>query len=479
MKATKIISKEIPAAFLARMAGLLGVEYPAFLSSLKLPAVTGLRVNTIKMPLAEFQTRSPWDLSPLPWCPSGFMVNDIDPSESQPGKHPYHAAGLYYLQEPSAMAAAEILAPLPGEKVLDLAAAPGGKATHLTALMNNTGLLVTNEISLGRFRDLFENLQRCGVTNSIGTHESPQALADHFGAYFDRVLLDAPCSGEGMFRKSESARRDWSPEHVHSCAIRQAGILEQAGRMVKPGGHLVYSTCTFSPDENEGVITRFLAQHPEFDLEAIRNVPGFSPARPEWVGLPPDDRARRAIRIWPHLAEGEGHFIALLFRQDARSEGKLPVQPPRLSRKNSSITKLDAATQAIFENFCKDHLNLTFDRSRLGQVEPSLYYLPEPYTDLSGLPVIHPGWFLGHIQKGRFIPSHFLAMGIERSLAPHTLNLAPDDARLSAYMAGSPIPNAGENAWVLVTVDGYPVGWGKRVQNIVKNYFPHALRKRT
>ena len=265
----------------------MGDEYNAFLASLHLPPASGLRVNTLKIASPEFLDLSPYEIAPIPWSSSGFTIESSEGIDTTPpGKHPYHSAGLYYLQEPSAMAVAEVLAPQPGEKVLDLAAAPGGKATHLAALMKNTGLLVANEIHPKRVWDLVENLERCGVTNTIVTNEIPQKLADHFEGYFDRVLLDAPCSGEGMFRKSELARMEWKPELVQSCSIRQSSILEQAARMVKPGGHLAYTTCTFSAEENEGVISKFIAQHPEFELEIIQPAIGFQPAKPDWVGLP-------------------------------------------------------------------------------------------------------------------------------------------------------------------------------------------------
>ena len=269
----------IPPAYLQRMQHLLGDQYPAFLAACAQPAVAGLRLNTLKISPQEFQSISPWPLSPLPWSVAGFAL----PSAAQPGKHPYHAAGLYYLQDPSAMAAAEVLAPRPGERVLDLAAAPGGKSTHLAALMQNQGLLVANEIHPQRAWDLAENLERCGVQMACITNETPARLAQAWGGMFDRVLLDAPCSGEGMFRKSERARGEWSPEHVAACATRQGGILNEAARLVRPGGWLLYATCTFAPQEDEQTIGQFLQAHPEFALEAIPGTAGLHP-RPARLG---------------------------------------------------------------------------------------------------------------------------------------------------------------------------------------------------
>ncbi|HSB67319.1 MAG TPA: hypothetical protein VLD65_12135, partial [Anaerolineales bacterium] len=380
MKHRKAYSLGIPSAFLDRMAGWLGDDFPAFLSSLQQPATIGLRVNPLKITPSEFQATSLWKMKTVVWCPTGFVLSDdqYDKSILQPGKHPYHSAGLYYLQEPSAMAVAEILAPKPGERVLDLAAAPGGKATHLAALMQNSGLLVANEIHSKRYWELIQNLERCGITNTLATHASPQILSDHFGEYFDRVLLDAPCSGEGMFRKGDLARREWKPNVVRSCAIRQYGILERAARLLKVGGHLVYSTCTFSPEENEGVISTFLPQHTEFELVTIEQIDGFSYARPDWVGLPPDDPVAGAVRIWPHLAAGEGHFIARLIKKGFSSgNNEHKEHKPRQFTQQNSPTELNRSNLALFDEFCTENLSITFDPSRLVQVGDFIYRVPE------------------------------------------------------------------------------------------------------
>ncbi len=454
---------------------MLGDEYPDFADSLHLLPVIGLRVNTLKISVDEFRKRSPWNLSPIPWCPAGFIANEGEASQCPPGKHPYHAAGLYYLQEPSALAAAEILAPQPGEKVLDLAAAPGGKATHLAALMNNNGLLVTNEVDHDRYWNLVENLQRCAVINSICTVIQPEKMAQTAGEFFDRVLVDAPCSGEGMFRKGDVARREWKPELGHGCSLRQSIILEQASRLVKPGGHLLYSTCTFSPAENEGVIANFLTNHPEYCLAFIQAVPGFTPARPDWVGLPSAHTIQRAMRIWPHLAQGEGHFCALLIKIDTSIE----ATRSKSNKNNSRVPGLDRSARVIFDDFCRENLNLSFVTARLAQLETSLYSLPLTGWDFSSLRVLHHGWRLGSIQKGHFKPSHHLAMGIKPCQARQALSMPPGDQRLCAYFRGETIPDSGEDGWVLMCVEDFPVGWAKRVKNVLKNYYPHNLRRQT
>jgi NOL1/NOP2/sun family putative RNA methylase len=469
---------ELPPAFLLKMAQLLGDEYDEFVSSLQQLPLVGLRVNTLKISAEEFTQRSQYSLSPIPWCSCGFLVNEqkLETRSILPGKHPYHTAGVYYLQEPSAMAAAESLSPLPGEKVLDLAAAPGGKATHLASLMKNTGVMVANEIHPRRVWDLAENLERCGITNAIVTNETPQRLADHFGEYFDRVMLDAPCSGEGMFRKSDIARKEWKPDLPSSCAVRQTSIIEQASRMVKPGGSLAYTTCTFSPEENEDVIAGFLQLHPEFQLCSDIQLPGLLPAHPEWIGFPISADLSQAKRIWPHRCPGEGHFIAILRKDGSTEKNKLSTKRIKHTER-SSRSKNRPFFQSLMDEFYRSSLNQQFFAEQLSLKGSYIYQIPEETPILAGLKVIHPGWWLGTIQKDRLIPSHALAMGIHSTIALQTIPLQWDDERVPAYLAGESFSFPGENGWVIITVDGFPIGWGKRVQHIIKNYYPHGLRR--
>ena len=281
------------------MSRLLGDEYAAFAAALEAQPVSGLRVNTLKLTPEEFQKISPIPLGErVEWCEAAFSLTpnptpnpspnpaDLErgaKKEREPGKHPYHMAGLYYLQDPSAMAPAELLDPQPGERVLDLAAAPGGKTTALAALMQGRGLLVANEIKDKRVGHLAVNVERWGAGNVVITNENPERLADHFGPFFDRVLVDAPCSGEGMFRKDMGARRDWSEEMVAGCAIRQRNILRVAAKLVRPGGTLLYSTCTFAPEEDEQVISTLLDEFPEYEVWPLEGFPGFMRGRPDWT----------------------------------------------------------------------------------------------------------------------------------------------------------------------------------------------------
>lgn len=457
----------LPPAFLQRMQQLLGDEFKPFLESYQRSPSLGLRINPLKISPQDFLKITPFPLSPVPWCPTGFVVQS--PEIHSPGKHPYHAAGLYYIQEPSAMIVAELLNPQPGERVLDLAAAPGGKTTHLAALMKNEGLLIANEIRLKRIWGLVGNLERWGVRNTVITNESPPRLVNVLEGFFDKVLLDAPCSGEGMFRKDKAARLEWSSEMVHSCAIRQTAILNDAARLVRPGGMLVYSTCTFAPEENEGVIAKFLMEHPYFELVAPPSSTYTSRGRPEWVdkSLDPSLVASLAktVRLWPHHGIGEGHFVAILQRVDTgekRSYQPAPTLKP-------SLRVMD-----LFRDFCHNTLKDVTWITNLAQIGERLYQIPAHLPALPGLRIIHPGLWLGSLRKNRFEPSHALSMCLTRDQV--RLIIQCDYEEAIRYLRGETLHREGEEGWVLVTIDNFPLGWGKRTQGIIKNFYPKALR---
>jgi 16S rRNA C967 or C1407 C5-methylase (RsmB/RsmF family) len=291
------------------MAGLLGEEFTQFAQSYDETPAVGLRVNTLKLSAADFSTLSPFALKAVGRHePDGFLVTDA----SKPGSHPYHAAGLFYLQEPSAMVVGGLVAAQPGELVLDLAAAPGGKATHLAAQLQGRGLLLANDVHTGRARLLAENLERWGAANTLITSAEPEHLAAQFGPIFDRVLVDAPCSGEGMLRKL-GLPFEWSEGMVLACSRRQTAVLHTAAQLVRPGGRLVYATCTFAPEENEAVIAQFLREFPQYELIDPPRFAGFGAGRPSWVDPSlADDNLQKCVRLWPHLFPGEGHFVAVM-----------------------------------------------------------------------------------------------------------------------------------------------------------------------
>lgn len=438
----------LPAAFLERMKRLLGEEYDAFLASYDKPRNTGLRVNprkgAVKLPFCEDR---------VPWEPDGYYLLP----EARPGLHPYHDAGLYYLQEPSAMAPARLLGAQPGEVVLDLCAAPGGKTTQLASAMNGQGLLVCNEIHPKRGKILSSNIERLGVTNALVLNEHPAKLAERFPGYFDRILVDAPCSGEGMFRKEDAAVTDWSEETVFMCADRQSEILSSAALMLRPGGRLVYSTCTFAPEENEGVISRFLHAHPDFFAEAI-DAPWFDRGHPEWIDDPADG-VERTFRLLPHKLRGEGHFAAVL-----RCRGEEERSP-------AVLQKTEALPDCVQAFLAENGLPMTGNTVSFGE---TVYLAPEGLPELRGLRVLRAGLELGEVRKGRFVPAHALALALTDF--PATANFPAGSPEIDAYLHGQTLFSP-KNGWVFVCVDGHPLGWAKGADGVLKNHYPKGLRR--
>jgi len=466
--------KALPPSFLARSQAMLGEEYPAFLETYQHSPWHGLRVNPLKISPASFRQISPFSLTPVPWCPEGFTY----PESERPGKHPYHAAGLYYLQEPSAMAVAAALGAQPGERILDLCAAPGGKSTQLAAAMRGQGLLVSNEIHPVRVKALSENIERLGITNTVVTNETPERLAERFRGFFDRILVDAPCSGEGMFRKLPEAIDDWSEAKVAECQRLQADILESAASMLKPGGTLVYSTCTFAPAENEQSIASFLTRHPAFALQPVPHADAFSPGHAEWA-QPVLDAMTLTARLWPHKVSGEGHFIARLVKS-ADAEEVSPVSNRKKKGKGAFASAGLKEALASWQLFAADALagNGPFspDPQRYLLFGEQLYLFPEAELDLSGLKVVRPGLHLGAVKKNRFEPSHALALALGSGSAARIVSLQADDSELFRYLRGETLQHDGTNGWTLVTVDGYPIGWGKQADHQLKNHYPKGLR---
>ena len=450
------------------MRRLLGSEADAFLESFEQSPQSGLRVNSLKISPSSFLALSPFDLQPLPWCEDGFVV---PPSEGlKPSQHPYYAAGLYYLQDPSAMAAAVMLDPQPGERVLDLCAAPGGKATHLAALMRGEGLLVANELVRERADILVDTLERWGATHCVVLSEPPQVLADIWPGAFDRVLVDAPCSGEGLFRKNPAARREWTPAAVEGCSARQDRILAAAAELVRPGGRLVYSTCTFSPEENEAAVARLLRRREEYHLVAPPQLPGCSPGRPDWVAsdLAHGLALERCVRIWPHRAPGEGHFFAVLEREGAAA----PIEWP-INRGNM----VHAARDSVNE-FWGATLTVQCPTQGWLVVGSVLYQTRVAPEILKGRRVVSPGWRIGTLSQSRFVPAHALAMGLPSGSTQRCVPLEPESAEAQRYLRGETLVSEGDEGWLAVTCGRFALGWGKRVGGVVKNHYPRHLRWR-
>lgn len=459
---------QLPPQFLAKMKTLLGPEFAGFYETYIDQPFKALRVNTLKISAGELADIVPFTLEPVGWAPQSYYYTEND----QPGKHPYHMAGLYYIQEPSAMAVANVLGTMPGDRVLDLCAAPGGKSTQTAAMLQGEGILVANEIHPGRVKILAENLERFGVRNAVVTNEEPQRLADRFPVFFDRILVDAPCSGEGMFRKDPVACQEWSPENVLMCAGRQKSILNQAAIMLKPGGYMVYSTCTFAPEENEGVIAEFLEQHSDFNLQDIAGIPGSSPGRPEWASGRAD--LTRCVRLWPHKISGEGHFIALLRRNEDNYSLSEGTKRETNSRKNRDTVKEQENFNDYYA-FAQENLKIT-PKGKFTLYGDNLYLVPEKLPELNGLRVIRPGWHLGVFRKNRFEPAHALAMALAKDQFKNVINFKSDNKEIKAFLQGETLNIEVPKGWVSITVDGYPLGWGKSDGQRIKNHFPKGLR---
>ena len=463
----------LPDAFLQRMENMLGEEYPAFLDGYQSPPFYAFRVNPLKVSDPDrFAASLPFALDRVPWEKNAWYYDGLS---TRPGKSALHEAGAFYIQEPSAAAVVPLLDPRPGERVLDLCAAPGGKSTQIAAAMEGKGLLISNEIHPQRAKILSQNIERMGVRNALVLNETPERLAGRLGGSFDRVLADAPCSGEGMFRREPETRSQWSEENVAMCAERQDGILDCAADLVKNGGLLVYSTCTFSPEEDEGSVRRFLKRHPEFQAEL-----------PECAadGIVPMEGM---LRLYPHRVRGEGHFAAVF-----RKSGTLRGTPEDKKRRKLPRSQAGNYAESLAGSFPDlEEMLCSGVPVLFGQ---ELYLMPEEF-DFDGLKVLRPGLHLASVKKGRLEPAHALAMAVcpERDLpvresgAGDPLRGLPclelDEETALRYLRGETLDLSSEGisgaktpGWTLVTTGGVTAGWGKSDGRILKNHYPKGLR---
>ena len=454
----------LPSGFLRDMQSLLGTEFSDFVASYDKERFCGLRLNPLKCKPTEIPSDFPFSLKEVPWASEGFYYSASD----RPGRHPLHFAGLYYIQEPSAMAPVSVLDPKPGEYILDLCAAPGGKSTQAAGRLLGKGLLVSNEINRTRAQILSENIERMGIRNAVVLNEAPAALTNRFDSFFDKIIVDAPCSGEGMFRKEETALTEWSEENVKTCIERQAEILECASSMLKAGGRLVYSTCTFNPGENECTIAAFLSKHPEFKLVSSPLSSFFEKGRPEWADNNP--ALSDAMRLWPHKLDGEGHFVALL-------------------EKSGEITERFIASKNKDKNLVKDLMLLFTKEMKIkpevaeGLLEnaapvefgENIYLLPEGFPDMKGLKVLRPGLHVATKKKDRLEPAHALALSLRRDELTEYAELSDEEAL--KYLCGETIGCSPElKGWLSVLTHGFSMGLGKASGGIIKNHYPKGLR---
>lgn len=469
---------KLPIEFASKMKTLLGEEFDDYIKSFNKPAYNGIRVNTLKVSPEEFQGISPFPIERIPWIRNGYYYK----GDIQPGKHPYYYAGLYYIQEPSAMVPASLLAIEAGDKVLDLCAAPGGKSTELGAKLQGEGLLVSNDISNSRAKALLKNIELHGITNALVLSEAPEKLEAYFPEYFDKILVDAPCSGEGMFRKNPAMMKDWEDKGVDYYQKIQKEIVFYAAKMLKAGGYMLYSTCTFSPEENEAVISYLLDEFPELSLvdpipdeEACNKVQvsyeGFDRGRPEWVDG--REELKRCIRLWPHKINGEGHFIALLRKENKGSkDGNKPLVKTSGKPSYNSLTK--EAEEFLSDIKIDGHSILKY-KEKIINHKDLLLHVPDGLPDLRGLRILRQGLLLGENKKKRFEPSQPLANGLKVDDYNQIINLDSLDMDIVRYLKCESVQlgKSYSDGWYLISVDGYPLGWGKMTRGNFKNkYFP-------
>ena len=453
----------LPKLFEENMRGLLKDEFLNYEACLDKPMYHGIRINTSKISVEDFLKINPFLLKKVPWCENGFYY---DENVDKPSKHPYYYAGLYYIQEPSAMTPANVLPVDKGDRVLDVCAAPGGKSTELAAKLNGSGVLISNDISASRAKALLKNLEVFGIDNYIITSENTHKLAERFEGYFDKILVDAPCSGEGMFRKSQSMITAWENNGNQLFADIQRTILTDVVRMLRPGGMMVYSTCTFAPLENEKSIEYLLSLDDRMEILDIEGrYKDFDNGHPEW-GDTGNEALKKCARLWPHRIEGEGHFVTLLRK---KNEGDA------FSSCGDYVLKR-AKTDEATKEFLNKITGRSFDESRFEIINDRLYYIAETLPDVKGMRTLRNGLYMGDIKKNRFEPSQSLAMVLKKDEFDNVIDLKVDDERVIKYLKGETIEAEGKNGWALICVDSYPLGWGKLNNGTLKNKYLSGWR---
>jgi NOL1/NOP2/sun family putative RNA methylase len=440
----------LPIRFKAEMHQILNSEYEAFMDSIqKKPLFRGIRRNTQKIDEKDFEERINFLEDKIEWCPSAYYVSD----DEKPGKDAYYHAGLFYLQEPSAMIPVEILDPKPYNKVLDLCAAPGGKTTQIGNKMENKGILIANDISPKRMMPLKRNIQSFGLSNTMVLNEKPKVLQTVFEGYFDKILVDAPCSGEGMFRKQPQMIKYYEKNEQSSYQQIQREVLASAAKMLKPGGQIVYATCTFSVGENEDIISWFLETNRDFEL-----LHAMSAQKKRGIVGSGIKGMEEAVRVWPHLHKGEGHFAALLQKKDgAQSETFIEDYP---------VESFDCKnTKEFFASIGLDYSSYT---KGLLKIKEKVYW--RPWQLNLPLSASYHGVEVGYFKNTRFMPSQAFAMSIEKE-AVKMLRLDSRSIESIKYLKGETLYVEAEDGWHLVGMDGFPLGWGKVKDGLLKNHY--------
>lgn len=508
---------ELPEAYCESMERLLQEEYQEYLDSMEQPSHRAIRINTAKVSVEEWKKICPFTIEQIPWTEKGFLLLN---EEENPAKHPYYYAGLYYIQEPSAMIPASILPVQKGDRVLDLCAAPGGKATEIAAKLEGTGLLVANDISVSRTMALAKNLQIAGADNAVVTAEEPKKLAGNLPEYFDAILVDAPCSGEGMFRRDARMVKDWKKRGPQYYASIQRDILQEVYKMLKPGGHMVYSTCTFAPMEDEQMMQWFVEQYPDMSICEVQEQPGYCHGNPKWADCEDEEMAKQlsyCIRIFPHKAKGEGHFATLLYKAEKepqtdlsdekenwtqndfgwqdRQEKHLPKgkKVEKYLPKGKKVAAGKGKSGKSAKNGAPDIEQMRQEAEKwlamakiqggqLEQKKESFLYQKDGQASLKGCRCMQSGLIVGSMPH-KWEPSAQLALAVKDIEAFPCVMLTADDEQVYRYLKGETLQNVSVTReerlsdtkdYVLVCVEGYPLGWGKCTQNgTIKNKY-HA-----
>ncbi len=471
---------KLPERYCERMKELLGEEYDEYIDSLSEKSCTAFRINTGKVSIEQWERRNPFSTRVVSWVENGFYYNE---ENVLPSKHPYYYAGLYYIQEASAMIPASILPIEEGDRVLDLCAAPGGKSTELGARLRGQGLLVANDISVSRTRALVKNIQLAGICNAVVTAETPERLASVFAEYFDKILVDAPCSGEGMFRREPGMVKDWMEKGPEYYAPIQKQILKEAYKMLKPGGKLVYSTCTFSPQENEETIQWLITEYPDMKICPVERRKGFSDGLPKFLEHGSDD-LKNCIRIFPHRTEGEGHFAVLLQKKDSEKAVDLENQSEagiKESSDKAGIPGSKGSSKKQKISYPKELASFLEKREALGETlvtqGDTLYLRPTLPISASCLRIVYQGLPICE-QKYKCKMSHSLALTMKSDDYGQVINLPSDDGEIFHYLKGETLLTKQDyQGNVLVCVDGFGVGWAQGTgRGMLKNKYHTGWR---
>ncbi len=434
---------------------LLGEETDKFFESLDTELKKGIRYNPLKIDENTFVEKIDFLSNKIDWCKEGFYLSK---DTQKPGKHPYYFAGLYYLQEPSAMIPVEVLDVKPGDRVLDISAAPGGKSTQIGAKLQGEGFLVCNDISPKRAIALEKNISLFGIKNTIVFNQKPEVLKNIFPNFFNKVLVDAPCSGEGLIKKDF---KNYEPDNLKYVNM-QKEILKSVERMVSEGGELVYSTCTFSQEENEGVIDWFINTYKDFEIIEL-NIDCLS------CGLPESVNGHHSLKLtgraWPHRLEGEGHFIAKLKRKQKTTPN------PRFEK-----FQINFIGKNYFIEFA-DEIGLDKNNySNIHSVNDTLYLIPDDFVDIGNLKFLNSGLKLGDIKNNKFFPSQELALSLTAEDVNRSVMCSNEDINVVKYLKGETIEIQASKGWNLFCVDGFGLGWGKGENSVLKNYYKKQWR---